>query len=126
MRTLPLTASFIQECKTRLLGIRKDILNQFRASRSGLETNDVRSGDEADQTAGLQAEHDFLIAQARWQHRLAEIDSALGRIENGKFGICEETEERIEVERLRAIPWTRLSIEGAELREALDRRFARV
>jgi DnaK suppressor protein len=49
----------------------------------------------------------------------------LGRIEKGTYGVCEETEEPIEVERLRAIPWTRLSIEGAELREALEHRYAR-
>ena len=41
------------------------------------------------------------------------------------FGICEETEEVIEPERLRAIPWTRLSIEGAEIRESVNKRYAR-
>ena len=50
---------------------------------------------------------------------------ALARIEQGTFGVCEETEEVIESERLLAIPWTRLSIEGAEIREAVSRRFAR-
>jgi len=54
-----------------------------------------------------------------------EIEMALGRIENGTYGICEETEEPIETDRLLAIPWTRLSIEGAELRESLGRRYAR-
>ena len=54
-----------------------------------------------------------------------EIESALARIENGSFGICEETEEVIEPERLRAIPWTRLSIEGAEIRESITKRYAR-
>ena len=33
--------------------------------------------------------------------------------------------EAIEVERLRALPWTRLSIEGAEIRESLTKRFAK-
>ena len=40
-------------------------------------------------------------------------------------GTVEETEELIEPERLRAIPWTRLSIEGAEIRESLTKRYAR-
>jgi DnaK suppressor protein len=56
---------------------------------------------------------------------LIEIESALARIQNGTFGICEETDENIEPERLKAIPWTRLSIEGAELRESMGRRYAR-
>ena len=61
----------------------------------------------------------------RLRSQLYEIESALGRIENGSFGMCEETEEIIEVERLRAIPWTRLSIEGAEIRESVNKRYAR-
>ena len=36
-----------------------------------------------------------------------------------------ETEEEIEPERLRALPWTRLSIEGAEIRESMTKRYAR-
>lgn len=39
------------------------------------------------------------------------------RIEKGTFGKCEETDEPIEPQRLIAIPWTRLSVEGAEIRE---------
>jgi DnaK suppressor protein len=50
---------------------------------------------------------------------------ALSRIESGTYGICEETEEQIEHERLLAIPWTRLSIEGAEIRESIKKRYAR-
>jgi DnaK suppressor protein len=46
-------------------------------------------------------------------------------MESGAYGICEETEEMIENERLLAIPWTRLSIEGAEIRESLKKRYAR-
>jgi DnaK suppressor protein len=57
--------------------------------------------------------------------QLLEIEMALSRMEQGTFGVCEETEEVIEADRLLAIPWTRLSIEGAELREAVSRKFAR-
>ena len=53
-----------------------------------------------------------------------EIEFALARIEQGTYGICEETEEPIEVERLLAIPWTRLSIEGAEIREVMTKKYA--
>ena len=50
---------------------------------------------------------------------------ALSRIDSGTYGICEETEEVVEAERLLAIPWTRLSIEGAEIRESLNKRYAK-
>ena len=73
----------------------------------------------------LLAEQEMLNLNDRLRSQLFEIESALGRIESGSFGMCEETEEPIEVERLKAIPWTRLSIEGAELRESVNKRYAR-
>jgi DnaK suppressor protein len=103
-----------------------DILNRFRDARNNLmNSEDNRGGDEADQTMRIIAEGEYLSQQERLRERLAEIEAALARIEGGSFGLCEETEELIETERLLAIPWTRLSIEGAEIREAANKRYAR-
>lgn len=77
-----------------------------------------------DQTSTMQAEHAYVVNQSRLREQLIEIEFALARIENGNFGICEETSEPIEIERLLAIPWTRLSIEGAEIREVSSKKFA--
>ncbi len=58
------------------------------------------------------------------QDALYEIEDALGRIRDGSYGICEVTGKPIPPERLRAIPWTRFSIEGEremEARGELDR-----
>lgn len=41
---------------------------------------------------------------------LAEIDSALARIEAGTYGICTNCGEEIPVERLEAYPWASLCI----------------
>lgn len=120
-----LSESFLQECKMRLLGFKSEIINRVRNSKTEFELLDKTGGDEADQTMNLLAENDFLSSQARLAIQLMEIETALSRIESGRYGICEETEELIEYERLRAIPWTRLSIEGAEIREAMQRRYAR-
>ncbi|AHI07348.1 hypothetical protein BDW_14240 [Bdellovibrio bacteriovorus W] len=114
----------LTECKKKLLVAKQDVLNRYRAARSDLSIVE-RGGDEADQSVAHIAEHSFLVAQERMRDQLLEIEQALARIEQGTFGICEETEEFIEESRLLAIPWTRLSIEGAELREAVSRRFAR-
>lgn len=116
---------FIRECKMKLLDTKREILNRVRNSRVDFEMLDKSGGDEADQTMQLMAENDYLTAQQRMKEQLLEIEMALSRIESGRYGICEETEEPIEFERLRALPWTRLSIEGAEIREALKRRYAR-
>jgi DnaK suppressor protein len=120
-----LSESFIQECKRRLLQTKREILDRVRNSRMEFQTLDKAGGDEADQTMSLLAENDYLTTQMRLKEQLLEIEMALARIERGCYGICEETDEPIEFERLKALPWTRLSIEGAEIREAMRRKFAR-
>ncbi len=99
-------------------------MNRVRDNRQNL-VNEEKGGDEGDQTVRILAESEFLNAQERLRRQLVEIELALARIQNGIYGVCEETEEAIEIERLLAIPWTRLSIEGAEMREAVDKRYAR-
>lgn len=123
-----LTAAIIQECRKKLLTFKQDILNRIRNSTQqyGLSlASRETSGDEIDQAVTQLEEHSFLVSQDRMRQQLIEIELALGRIESGTFGICEETEEPIETDRLIAIPWTRLSIEGAELRESMSHRYAR-
>ena len=114
----------LEECKRRLLEAKMDIMNRVRDSRRDLHFED-KGGDEADQTVRILAEAETLTLQERMRGQLLEIDLALSRMLNGTYGTCEETDEPIEKDRLLAIPWTRLSIEGAEIRESLRRRYAR-
>ena len=113
------------ECKTKLLEAKREILNRVQHSRREFAGLDKSGGDEADQTMSVLQENEYLSSQERMRFQLMEIEFALARMELGVYGICEETEEPIEAERLRALPWTRVSIEGAELREAMNKRFAR-
>lgn len=122
---MAISEKLIAECRQRLLNSKQDILNRVRESRSNLDQNEEKGGDEGDQTVRVLAEQEFLSMHERLRNQLMEIESALARIENGTFGFCEETEEAIEPERLRALPWTRLSIEGAEIRESMTKRYAR-
>lgn len=124
MAQAAIPAKLINDCKAKLLQAKTDILNRVKEARSHLDNED-RGGDEADQTVRVLAEAEFLNMHDRLRAQLFEIESALGRIENGSFGLCEETEEVIEHDRLKAIPWTRLSIEGAEIRESMNKRYAR-
>ncbi len=117
-------AKIVDECKRRLIEAKTDLLNRVRDSRKDLHFED-KGGDEADQSSRVLAEAETLSLQERLRSQLLDIELALSRIENGSYGICEETEERIEHDRLLAIPWTRLSIEGAEIRESVQRRYAR-
>src|SRR5580704_5536175 len=121
-----LSHDLIEKCKQKLISAKSDILNRVRESRQDLyNTEDAKGGDEGDQTMRALAESEFLSMHERLRKQLMEIELALSRIDKGLYGICEETEEPIEAERLLAIPWTRLSIEGAEIRESVRKRYAR-
>ncbi len=122
---MAISEKLVSECRQRLLQSKQDILNRVKEARSNLDQNEEKGGDEGDQTVRVLAEQEFLSMHERLRSQLMEIESALARIENGSFGYCEETDEEIEPERLRAIPWTRLSIEGAEIRESMNKRYAR-
>ncbi|MGE4132882.1 MAG: TraR/DksA family transcriptional regulator [Bdellovibrionales bacterium] len=109
--------NLVETCKAKLVAAKADLLNRYQNHFTELQERPV-GGDEADQSMTILIENHLLATQRRLRFQLLEIESALLRIQKGTFGICEETEEPIERERLLAIPWTRLSIEGAEIREA--------
>lgn len=119
-----LSKKILTLCKEKLLESKASILNRIRSNHSEFHSRD-RSGDETDQAVNVLAEDQFLNIQERLRIQLLEIEVALAKIERGIYGICEETEEPIEIERLLAIPWTRLSVEGAEIRDDLSKRYAK-
>jgi len=80
----------------------------------------VETGPQGDQTDQSSAETDrdlIALNRARAQKMLGDVDRALARIENGTFGICEETGRPIGLKRLEAQPTATLSIEAQEARE---------
>jgi len=119
-----LTPNILILCKEKLLETKSLILNRIRENYSDYRTRD-RSGDETDQALNILAEDQFLSTQERMRKQLLDIEVALAKMDQGVYGICEETEEKIETERLLAIPWTRLSVEGAEIREEMSKRYAK-
>jgi DnaK suppressor protein len=58
-----------------------------------------------------------LLLSASHAEYLREIESALERIENGTYGLCEKTGQPINLARLEAIPTARLCIEAQEEEE---------
>ena len=124
MAIMAVDGKLVLECKRRLLAVKMELLNRVKDTRRDLHFED-KGGDDADQTVRVLAEAETLTLHDRMRSQLLEIELALSRIDAGTYGICEETEETIEKDRLLAIPWTRLSIEGAEIRESITKRYAR-
>ncbi len=59
-----------------------------------------------------------LLLSASQNEYLREIEEALQRVEDGTYGVCEMTGQDINLERLRAIPTARLSVEAQEKLES--------
>ncbi|MDP2273956.1 MAG: hypothetical protein Q8K32_24660 [Archangium sp.] len=70
--------------------------------------------DTADAATAATAGHEdeALSAHDRWL--LGEIESALGRLDGGRYGLSEGSGEPISYERLRSIPWARRTAEEEE------------
>lgn len=64
-----------------------------------------------------------LRTRDRERKHLKTIQSALRRIEEGSYGYCEETGEKIGLQRLLARPTTRLCLEAQERHERRERQF---
>ena len=84
-----------------------EALRQNSGSLSNLPQHMAEQGSENfDQQLSLElAEVD--------RNLIREIDAALKRIDDGTFGVCERTGQRISAERLAELPWTKYSIEAA-------------
>lgn len=107
------TVSF---CRKRLIELRSEIVNLTSRIKNEYQKQD-HGKDDADLTMAILAEKEFVTRQERLRKKLEDIDFALAKIQHGTYGVCEETEEVIAERRLKTIPWTRLSLEGAEIRE---------
>ena len=86
--------------------------------REGLEQSmqaSLDSGGARDPAATQSAPDDDLwLTMIRIEElELREVELALNRILDGRYGICENTGKPIEAVRLGAIPWTRFSHDAA-------------
>ncbi len=125
MKSQIVNIEIVKECRKKLILLREDLLNRMRGAVLEVSAYDKMAGDEVDQTVAQAFENEFAMRQTRTRNQLLEVENALARIQRGEFGLCEETHEPIETPRLLALPYTRLSIEGAEIRESIQKRFAR-
>lgn len=103
----------------KLLRKKTDLSNRPFATKHALShLGREKGGDQADQVNRLQEEAKYTGQMQRDLILLEKVLQALERMENGRYGICEQTNEVIELKRLESIPWTTLSIEGAEIAES--------
>ena len=101
--------------KEALLRKRTEIFTEggMKPLHTSMENN-TRQGDMADQATGNNEVHIQLKLKQTDAKILQAIEEALGRMEQGTYGICRDCGEPIAPSRLNAIPWTRVCIECKE------------
>ena len=109
--------------RLKLHNWREDLLQESSATLQYLQQESVNAPDIADR-ASMEAERSVeLRTRDRARKLISKIDDALGRIEDGSYGFCVETEEPIAIRRLEARPIATLSLEAQERHERLERTY---
>jgi len=107
-RFLAQMTAMLKEMRDELL---EDVTRSMREESDHLRFN---VGDFYDHASEDRQRELALTLSNRERSKLHQIDDALKRIENGEYGFCEVTGEKIGEERLIAMPFTKLSVEAQE------------
>ena len=100
----------------RILGARVTELERGARQRDGIKI--VRSADLVEEVQSA-AERALAVRNLdRDCSQLREVRAALGRIQDGSFGTCQQCEEGIHPKRLGAVPWAAFCI---RCQESVDR-----
>lgn len=104
--------------RSRLMDQREQIMNLYEHDlRVGQMASDEGTEDIVDR-ANNAYNREFMFALSDTERQiLLEIDEALLRLDNGKYGTCLNCEESIPRTRLKAVPWTRYCIDCQEQAE---------
>jgi DnaK suppressor protein len=117
-KTLAKFRKALLEEKQRLLN------NSKKALKDELTLSPDDLPDETDLAATEISQNLVFRLRDRERQLLSKIDQALGRIDDGTFGTCEECEEPIEPKRLDARPVSTLCIACKERREHREKIYA--
>jgi DnaK suppressor protein len=109
--------------RNKLRDWRDQLIEESRQTMDNLreEVRDV--GDEAERATRETENSLELRTRDRYRKLITRIDKALRRIEEGRYGFCEETDEEIGVERLDARPIATLTLDAQERREHLQKQM---
>lgn len=108
--------------RDRLARMRDELLENAASTGANLRENELVA-DPADR-ATVEEEHALeLRVRDRERKLIKKIEEALGRIEEGEYGWCEETGDPIGIGRLLARPTATLSIDAQERRERTQKLY---
>ena len=98
-----------------------ELLSQANETVSGMTSHKENLPDPSDR-ATLESDRNFTLRiRDRERKLIGKIKEALERIEQGTYGICEDCEEEISTERLKARPVTTLCIDCKKTQETEEK-----
>ena len=107
--------------RQKLLKWRGELLVESNDTLNSLQSESLAESDLADR-ATLETDRAIeLRSRDRERKLITKIDAALRRLDDGKYGYCEETSEPISLRRLEARPNATLTLEAQERHERMER-----
>ncbi len=119
--------AFLKKARETLEDMRGQLLRNVRHDLSEVRDASKDEGmDTYDLASDARDKEISLILTDRDRDKVQGIDEALGRIDDGTYGMCESCESEIAEARLQALPFTRLCVNCQAERERelkMNRRF---
>lgn len=110
--------AFLKNVRARLLEMRRqtlrDISDDLKEGREGAKDEGMDTYDLASEERDR--EISFILTD-REREKVQAIQEALGRVDEGSYGICENCEAEIAPARLEALPFSRLCVSCQAERE---------
>ena len=109
--------------KTKLEEMKITLLQRLdHAKEAENLSSDRSSGDSLDEASRMQNVELTYVLSGRDRHELHAIEDALERIDDGRYGMCEECAGPIEPKRLEILPFAVLCVACQEKRETQQKR----
>jgi DnaK suppressor protein len=115
----PYTTEELQPVREALLRRRHNLVESQAAREKEMLDEQERDPAVEEEEAAAHQHAQFVAARMREgiDQEIIQIDRALARIDAGQYGRCEDCDEPIAIERLKALPFTRLCATDAALDE---------
>jgi DnaK suppressor protein len=111
----------MENFRVQLLSKKEEILVEAGKTKNEM-TDQTSNVPDPNDRATIESGRSFeLRIRDRERRLLSKIDEAIGRIEDGTYGVCEECGEEIGIKRLEARPVTTLCIDCKTLQETREK-----
>ena len=118
-----MNAKQLEYFRQKLFTWRKELIEESRETIDHLKEENWHEPDIADR-ASLETEAGVeLRTRNRYLKLISKIAAALKRVEDGTYGYCEETGDKIGIKRLEARPVATMTIEAQERHEKLEKQY---